>query len=387
MEYDVTQLDGEVIGGNFRLAEAIGRGSMGTIYRAEQLSLGKRVVLKILHTHLMDKALQKERFEQEARAASMLAHPNVIQVIDFGRCASGAPYIAMEYVPGRDLCELLYQDFPIDYVRIIKIATQICCALDEAHANGVLHRDLKPENIMVSNRRNMRDFVKVLDFGIAKLLGMNQVKTMAGMVCGTPEYMSPEQARGETLDGRSDLYALGILLYQLLTRRLPFTGPTPIATVTKQLEEAPIKPSQHVPDIPDELEALVMALLEKDREARPQSALEVAGELERVGERVEQMRLSSEHRLLGPRSGLGFDGPATRPSEREGDASSPPAYALQQDLSVLVSPEDAPKPPLAPGAFRKSTVTIILQPGQMWLLLGIFSLLITIILALAWKLL
>ena len=172
----------EVVGGNFRLDGPIGRGSMGTIYRAKQLSLGKTVVLKILHNHLMDNATQLGRFEQEARAASMLAHPNVIQIIDLGRCKGGAPYIAMEYIPGRDLCELLYQDFPIDHLRVIKIATQICCALDEAHANGVLHRDLKPENIMVSNRRNMRDFVKVLDFGIAKLLQGNRVKTMAGMV-------------------------------------------------------------------------------------------------------------------------------------------------------------------------------------------------------------
>ena len=291
---------GRTIAENFRLMAALGSGAMGTIYKAQQLSLGKTVVIKLLHRHLLGDPTLSKRFHREAQAASRLNHPNVIQIIDFGAMDNGSLFIAMEHVAGVDLAELLYRDYPLDPRRVVHILKQTCFALDEAHANGVLHRDLKPENIMVGDRRNTKDFVKVLDFGIAKLqdgvADANSFQTVAGVVCGTPEYMSPEQARGDKLDGRTDLYALGIILYQLLTNRLPFEGESALGVVTKHLTEKPIPPTKYAPETPRGLENLCLSLLAKDREQRPPSSLDVAAELERLDREIEAHRLRS----LGP---------------------------------------------------------------------------------------
>ncbi len=286
---------GRTISDNFRLLAAIGSGAMGTIYKAQQLSLGKTVVIKLLHRHLLGDPTLSKRFHREAQTASRLNHPNVIQIIDFGQMENGSLYIAMEHVPGVDLSEMLFRDFPLDPRRTIHILKQSCFALDEAHANSVLHRDLKPENIMVGDRRNMKDFVKVLDFGIAKLQDgvaeANSFQTVAGVVCGTPEYMSPEQARGDKLDGRTDLYALGIILYQMLSNRLPFEGESALGIVTKHLTEKPVPPSKHQSGVPRGLENLCLSLLAKDRDQRPASALDVAAELERLDREIEAARL------------------------------------------------------------------------------------------------
>ena len=286
---------GRTISDNFKLLSAIGSGAMGTIYKAQQLSLGKTIVIKLLHRHLLGDPTLSKRFHREAKAASRLNHPNLIQIIDFGQMDNGLLFIAMEHVAGIDLAEMVYRDFPLDERRIVHILKQVCFALDEAHANGVLHRDLKPENIMIGDRRNTKDFVKVLDFGIAKLqdnvADAQSFQTVAGVVCGTPEYMSPEQARGDKLDGRTDLYALGIILYQLMTNRLPFEGESALGIVTKHLTEKPVPPSKLQADVSRGLENLCLSLLSKDREQRPPSALDVAAELERIDREIEAKRL------------------------------------------------------------------------------------------------
>jgi serine/threonine protein kinase len=363
---------GKLIGMNFRLEGILGRGAMGTIFRATQLSLGKSVVIKLLHKHLAASTSQTKRFEQEARAASIVSHPNVIQIIDFGHADDGSLYIAMEYVPGVDLAELLFNSYPIDHRRVIKIVEQICYALDEAHACGVLHRDLKPENIMVSDRRNMTDFVKVLDFGIAKLQdevgGIDAYKTAAGVVCGTPEYMSPEQARGEELDSRTDLYALGILLFQLLTYKLPFDGETPLAVVSKQLSDPPPRPRDLVSDIPEGLSALILGLMAKDRRHRPQSAMDVAAELKRIDRDIELERFRVQHSLEA--FGVSSDTGETIP---EGYA----AVHSSRDTSMLQEPStDTPTTevpqPVAPlpraGGFRLPTLHSKGARKQGWVL-------------------
>lgn len=285
------QLVEQTIAGNFRITEIIGSGAMGTIYKAEQISLGKTVVLKLLHRHLLGDPTLSKRFHREAKAASLLDQVNCIQVLDFGQTDDGQLYIAMEHIDGMDLAELLYEQFPLGPWRVVHILRQVCLALDEAHANGVLHRDLKPENIMVFDRRNAKDVTKVLDFGIAKLQdsapSSDTFKTIAGVVCGTPEYMSPEQARGEKLDGRSDLYSLGILLYQMLTNELPFEADSALGVVTKHLGEIPKPPRELVPGVSPQLEGLCLKLLEKKRESRPQSALDVVAELDRVRRELE----------------------------------------------------------------------------------------------------
>jgi len=280
-------LVGKTLVGKFTIVDVLGSGAMGTIYKAEQTALGKVVVIKVLHRHLLTDPELIQRFHREARAASRLNHPNCVQIMDFGTLEDGSLYIAMEYIQGIDLATLLEREHPIDHRRLIGIVKQVCLALDEAHANGVLHRDLKPENIMIEDRRTVRDFVKVVDFGIAKLEDNNpgsrrSFQTRTGIVCGTPEYMSPEQARGVKLDARSDLYAIGVMLYHLTTDHLPFDGTSPIEVVTKHLSEPPMPPRMYRADIPDALEQLIMTLLEKDREKRPASALDVHAELERI---------------------------------------------------------------------------------------------------------
>ena len=287
------ELVGQTLVGKFRIERQIGYGAMGTIYKAEQVALQKAVVIKVLHRHLLGDPELIQRFHREARAASRLNHPNCVQIIDFGSLEDGSLYIAMEYIAGTDLATILEREYPLDHRRLIAITKQICVALDEAAANGVLHRDLKPENIMIEDRRTQRDHVKVVDFGIAKLEDNNpnskrSFQTRTGIVCGTPEYMSPEQARGQKLDARSDLYALGVMLYHLVTDRLPFDAPSPIEVVTKHISELPVPPSTYRKDLPPAFEQLILTLLEKDREKRPAGAMDVSAELDRIDRELAQ---------------------------------------------------------------------------------------------------
>ncbi|HET6149013.1 MAG TPA: protein kinase [Polyangia bacterium] len=278
-----------VIAGNFRVHQLLGSGAMGNVYRAEQLSLGKSVAIKVLHPHLMGDDKLVLRFKREAKNASMLNHPNSIQIIDSGQDRDGTLYIAMELLAGRDLAHVIRDDFPLAVPRIVRIMSQVLSALDEAHTQGVIHRDLKPSNIMLIERRGESDFVKVCDFGIAKAAATEKedranMLTVQGLVCGTPEYMAPEQARGEPLDGRADLYAAAVILFQMVTGDIPFKGDTPMAIVSRHLVEQPVLPSRRRSDvpIPAALDALILKGMEKSRELRFPTAVAFREALETI---------------------------------------------------------------------------------------------------------
>src|SRR5262245_34213342 len=272
-------LPGRVIGGNFRIEKLIGAGAMGNVYKALQLSLGKPVAIKVLHHHLLKDERLVARFKREAKSASLLNHPNSIQIIDSGEDDDGTLYIAMELLTGRDLAHVIRDDFPLPLLRVGRVMTQVLNALDEAHAQGVVHRDLKPSNIMLIERRGEKDFVKVCDFGIAKAtLGEDDrsaMLTVQGLVCGTPEYMSPEQARAEPLDGRADLYSAAVILYQMLTGDIPFRADSAMGIISRHLSEPPPAPSRVRPDlnIPAVVDQIVLRGLEKNRDLRFDNAI------------------------------------------------------------------------------------------------------------------
>jgi serine/threonine-protein kinase len=277
-------LIGQTVNGKYFVHQLLGRGGMGEVYKATHLTLDRPVVLKLLKKSFLSDPSIVQRFHREARAASRLNHPNSISIIDFGQAEDGTLFMAMEYLSGRSLARVIAEDQPIPESRVVHICAQILAALAEAHALGIIHRDLKPENAMLESRRDEPDFVKVLDFGIAKLNepgdGAGKL-TQAGIVCGTPGYMSPEQVRGDELDARSDLYSVGVILYEMLTGKLPFEAETPMGLVTKHLVEPvpPLsvrKPGLHVSP---GLEALVLRCLAKDRQDRPASAEELRASL------------------------------------------------------------------------------------------------------------
>ena len=270
-------LIGQTLAGRFKIEELIGQGGMGRVYRARHLALDRQVCLKVLKTALLDDPTLVGRFEREAKAASRLNHPNGIQVLDFGRADTGALYIVMEYVQGKDLRAVLRDEWPLPEERLCNIMAQVLAALAEAHAHSVVHRDLKPENIMVEQRRDQPDFVKVLDFGIAKILDSDMPGlTRNDVVCGTPQYMAPEQATGTALDARCDLYAVGVIMYQMTTGHLPFDGQNSMEVLTKHVHEQPVPPRRRKPDAPisAEMEAVILRALQKDPLLRPQTAEE-----------------------------------------------------------------------------------------------------------------
>jgi serine/threonine-protein kinase len=275
---------GRVVNGKFRVDSLLGQGGMGRVYKATHLTLDRPVVLKMLHRGLTSDPSVAGRFRREAKAASRLVNPHSIQVLDFGEAEDGTLFMAMEYLPGRDLGAILAKEGALPEERIVRLGGQILEALGEAHARGIIHRDLKPENVMVEDRRNDPDHVTVLDFGIAKISDPGPGEgtlTQAGLVCGTPQYMSPEQARGLELDPRSDLYAMGIILYQMATGMLPFESDTPVGYLTKHIAEPPAPMRERYPGlaISPRLEALVGRALSKDPAGRPATADAMRAEL------------------------------------------------------------------------------------------------------------
>jgi serine/threonine protein kinase len=299
-------LVGRTLPGGYRVTHLVGVGGMGRVYCAEQVALGRTVAVKVVHPHLADDELAAARFLNEARTASRLSHPHSVAIFDFGRTEQGQPYIVMEYLRGRDLARVAADEGPLPVRRTADVLRQTLDALEEAHALGIVHRDLKPDNIVLEPLRSGSDFVKVVDFGLAKILedaptpsSARGALTRPGLVCGTPEYMSPEQGRGDPLDGRADLYSLGVVLFEVLTGRMPFVGDTATKTLLMHLNDPPPDPREAAPDraISDAFARLTLRALAKAREDRFQTAREFS-------EAVEQALLEATGRMA-------FDGTPT----------------------------------------------------------------------------
>ncbi len=312
-------LVGREIGGRYRVLAKLGEGGMGAVYRGEQISLKRSVAIKVLRPELSRDPGLVRRFNAEAELAAKLSHPHTVNIYDFGQDADGSLFIAMEMLEGRSLRQAMTQDGPLPPWRALSIAQQIAGSLADAHRHGIVHRDLKPDNVMLTERGRDKDVVRVLDFGIAKLRDDNRqtvnAMTRAGDLVGTPQYMAPEQIRGEQVDGRTDVYALGAMLYEMLTGRLPFEGPTVMAILSKHLIDNPEPPSVRRPDLglPPALDGLVMAALSKDAGHRPPT-------MERFGEDLAALYAH----LGGPRSGSSAMMSAPMPASMSPMSAPPP---------------------------------------------------------------
>jgi serine/threonine-protein kinase len=285
-EHDAADpLIGRTIGDAYVVQQLVGVGGMGRVYRAEQRALSRVVAIKVVHRHLLGDRDSISRFYTEARAASSLNHPNSVSVFDFGRTDDGVMYLVMEYLRGKDLARIMHEEGPLPLTRIIEIGIGVLGALGEAHARGVVHRDLKPENIIIERLRGGTDLVKVVDFGLAKVRGIEPAEAARGLVAGTPDYMAPEQARALEVDGRSDLYALGVVLFELLSGRLPFIDDTPAKVMTRHVMEAPPNPAQIAPyrGIPESFVEVVLKALAKEPKNRFSDADDMTRALMRAG--------------------------------------------------------------------------------------------------------
>ncbi|HVV51946.1 MAG TPA: serine/threonine-protein kinase, partial [Polyangia bacterium] len=272
---------GHVVG-EYRIDAVAGRGGMGVVYAATQPVIEKRVAVKVLNAQYSADPALVRRFTDEARAVNRIRHPNIIDIFSFGQLSDGRQYFVMEYLEGATLGRRI-EAGTLALEEVPALLGQVCDALDAAHAENVVHRDLKPENIWIATPRRGRPFVKLLDFGIAKLMAVaGQSSTQTGAVMGTPHYMSPEQCHGRAVDHRTDIYALGVILYQLYAGRLPFEGETFMEVLTKQVTIPPEPPSKHAPSIPPALDRLILRCLAKEPGERPQSAGEVQRELEGI---------------------------------------------------------------------------------------------------------
>ncbi len=300
--------------GSYRLIELLGEGGMGMVYLAEHTKLGRKVAVKILRSEYSENPQAVHRFFAEARAVNKISHQNIVEITDFVENPGSDNYYIMELLKGSTLSAVIDNDGIQPLARSVGIMLQVASALEAVHAAGIIHRDLKPDNVFLTERSGQKDFVKLLDFGVAKLGGDTAISvhsTAAGAILGTPEYMSPEQASGKAVDSRTDIYAFGVMLYELVTGRLPLTGSSFGELVVKHLTVVPMPPGaiEGLPyQVPMELEDVILACLAKEPDERPASIGVVAERLAEIADLegwqlssfVDTHRVSGEHRVLAP---------------------------------------------------------------------------------------
>ncbi|HET6150303.1 MAG TPA: serine/threonine-protein kinase [Polyangia bacterium] len=277
-------IPGTVLDGRYRIEAPIGSGGMGAVYLARQIAVDRAVAVKILRPEAADFPGAAARFREEMHVTSRIEHPNTIRVYDFGESA-GRLFLVMEYLPGRTLRAVIDGEGRQPVARALHIGRQVARGLGAAHEAEVVHRDLKPDNVMLVDFFGEGDFVKVMDFGIARSMdALRPQLTMTGQVIGSPAYMAPEQATGDTPDHRTDVYALGIIFYELLTGRVPFQRPTAMSMLMAHVQEPPPPLENWAPDLDPRVTALVMRMLAKSRADRPQSAAEIVAAIEAFGD-------------------------------------------------------------------------------------------------------
>jgi serine/threonine-protein kinase len=336
-------LVGGVLSGRYMIERLIGEGGMGAVYQAEHMHMRKRMAVKILHAEMSRLPEVVARFEREAMAAAHIEHPNVAAATDFGKLEDGSFFLVLEYVEGKSLRDAMAEG-PVELCRVVHVARQIASALGRAHALGIVHRDLKPENVMLVKREDDPDFVKVLDFGIAKvpmgeLAGESkgQVLTQLGMVYGTPEYMAPEQALGQPVDARADLYALGVIIFEMLTGARPYDHSSKVtllgmhvtAPIPKMRERAPAA------NVPEAMDDVVTRLLAKDAAARFADARELIDALDRIAEATSG-ESPPRSRAVTRQSGPRFTPPAD--GEAPSDAAATSAFAATKLAQATPAP-------------------------------------------------
>lgn len=370
---------GQTLGGKYKVVRLLGEGGMGAVYEGEQ-QLGttlRKVAVKTLHTHLSRDPKVKARFEREVGTIAELEHPNTIQVYDFGSTADGILYIVMEFLQGKSLADTLEKQGPMTPERADSILQQICGSLEEAHGRGIVHRDLKPDNVVLVERAGKKDFVKVLDFGIAKRSkeeDKNEQKlTQQGMVLGTPPYMSPEQFTGQPIDARSDIYSLGVMAYEMLTGRLPFKANTAFEWANQHMMQAPV-PIESLAEgmrAPEAMRAAVRRALAKQPDQRFQTMAEFAAALS--GKGAPAAAPPQSNASLGRAKtevGTPLDVAAAfgGGSPMAGAAGGPPPYTPASGNVSFPTPAAIPQPPPRGGSDGGSKMPLLLAAGAIGLL-------------------
>jgi serine/threonine-protein kinase len=277
-------LVGATIGGRYRLISRLGAGGMSSVHLARHVLIDRLVAVKCLRRELAADPVQRDRFIREARAVNRVNHENIVEITDFGETEDGLCYLVMEYVPGEPLYKAMARG-PFPSARALHVVEQIASALGRAHEMGVIHRDLKPENLLLVPREGRPDFIKVLDFGIAKILDAPSL-TGSQQIFGTPGYIAPEYIQGTCIDGRADLYSLGVILYELVTGALPFDYEYPGDLLIKHVTEAPIPPRKRRPEVEPAMQALILRCLEKNPARRFQDAAGFLAALRAARERL-----------------------------------------------------------------------------------------------------